>query len=196
MLTITISARTVVLAAVVAVAAVAAFYATDALGSGEAPDQIIQGDTDCDGDVDAVDALQDLRYVAGLPVNQNSPCIAIGSVAAIPGPQGPQGPPGPAGEPGLSLFANVTSDGTIKSGTATGAELIGGDKYEVSFGQDVSDCAAVASIGWNEGGSFAPNALVREVHAGDPDPNTVTVSFYSLPLDDFITTDFHLILAC
>jgi hypothetical protein len=36
------------------------------------------GDIDCDGDVDAVDALQILRFVAGLPVNQQEQCTLIG----------------------------------------------------------------------------------------------------------------------
>jgi hypothetical protein len=33
---------------------------------------------DCNGDVDAVDSLKLLRYVAGLPVVQNEPCTDIG----------------------------------------------------------------------------------------------------------------------
>jgi hypothetical protein len=39
----------------------------------------IRGDVDCDEDVDSVDALKALRYVAGLSVNQTPPCPAIGS---------------------------------------------------------------------------------------------------------------------
>ena len=37
---------------------------------------------DCDDDVDAVDALKELRYVANLPVNQEQGCPAIGSEVA------------------------------------------------------------------------------------------------------------------
>jgi hypothetical protein len=41
------------------------------------------GDADCDGDVDAVDALKKLRHVAGLPVTQLEPCPDIGSPVRI-----------------------------------------------------------------------------------------------------------------
>lgn len=47
-----------------------------ALPAGESPDSF--GDMDCDGDVDAVDALQILRFVAALPVAQDEPCTDIG----------------------------------------------------------------------------------------------------------------------
>lgn len=46
------------------------------LPAGDPPDHF--GDVDCDLDVDAVDALQILRHVAGLPVNQDDPCTDIG----------------------------------------------------------------------------------------------------------------------
>lgn len=39
---------------------------------------IVYGDADCDGDVDAVDALQILRFVAGLQPNQQPGCPPIG----------------------------------------------------------------------------------------------------------------------
>ena len=38
-----------------------------------------KGDDQCDKDVDAVDALQNLRFVAGFTVNQSDPCLEIGS---------------------------------------------------------------------------------------------------------------------
>ena len=41
----------------------------------------LQGDVDCDGDVDSVDALKQLRQVASLPVEQEPGCPAIGSAA-------------------------------------------------------------------------------------------------------------------
>ncbi len=42
------------------------------------------GDADCDGDVDAIDALKKLREVAGLSVSQTEPCPDIGSPVQIP----------------------------------------------------------------------------------------------------------------
>jgi hypothetical protein len=36
------------------------------------------GDVDCDDDVDSVDALKVLRFVAGLDYAQNDPCPDIG----------------------------------------------------------------------------------------------------------------------
>jgi hypothetical protein len=41
--------------------------------------EFLQGDIDCDGDVDAVDALQLLRHVAGLGANQGPDCPEVGA---------------------------------------------------------------------------------------------------------------------
>jgi hypothetical protein len=43
---------------------------------------IISGDVDCDGDVDSVDSLKELRHIAGLLVSQAQPCPKIGSDVA------------------------------------------------------------------------------------------------------------------
>lgn len=45
------------------------------LPAGETP---IFGDADCDGDVDATDALKVLQYIAGIPYTQTPPCTPIG----------------------------------------------------------------------------------------------------------------------
>jgi len=45
----------------------------------------IWGDTDCSGDVNAVDALEQLRYVAHLEVSQAEGCPPIGSTVFIGG---------------------------------------------------------------------------------------------------------------
>ena len=47
--------------------------------SSPTPTTAMQGDVDCDGDVDAVDSLKVLRHVAGLSVGQQPGCPAIGS---------------------------------------------------------------------------------------------------------------------
>jgi hypothetical protein len=43
---------------------------------------LTQGDVDCDGDEDSVDALKVLRHVAALSVAQEPGCIPVGSVFA------------------------------------------------------------------------------------------------------------------
>ena len=54
----------------------------------------MKGDVDCDDDFDAVDALKELRHIAGLPVSQESGCPAIGSEVA-------------------SIFGDIDCDGDI-----------------------------------------------------------------------------------
>jgi len=73
----------------------------------------VQGDTDCDGDVDAVDGLGVLVNVAALDaLNQQEPCTDVADVIpageGVPGPAGPPGPQGPQGEPGPEGPAGVT----------------------------------------------------------------------------------------
>jgi Tol biopolymer transport system component len=57
---------------------------------------LVQGNLDCDDDVDSVDALLGLRHVASLPVNQPPSCPPIGGVIA-------------------SLFGDVDCDDDIDS---------------------------------------------------------------------------------
>lgn len=113
------------------------FSATPASSEGQAagdPEEIIQGDVDCDREVDPIDALMGLRHVAALAVAQNEPCPDIGTTAAIPGPPGPTGPPGPAGPPGISGYEHVVvqseeNSDPFKSVTAdcpAGKSIIGG----------------------------------------------------------------------
>jgi hypothetical protein len=168
MLTITITPRAILLAALLIAAGVLAFYATDALGSD--PDAYIQGDTNCDGVINADDSLNDLRYTAGLTTGPFPDCPAIGSEAAIPGPPGPQGP---QGAPGLSSVtyetasSTVTGTGTIGVGrTATcpaGASALGGgaayDSPEVSPDFYVSASFPLGEDAWRvqwktESGTF------------------------------------------
>lgn len=64
------------------------------------------------------------------------------------GAQGLQGAQGVAGAPATKLFATVKSDGTIDA-SSPGVQVFhaGTGVYEVNFGQDVTHCAAVATIG-------------------------------------------------
>jgi hypothetical protein len=122
---------------------------------------ILLGDVNCDGAVDAKDALADLRFVGGLEVDQTEPCPDIGTLAAIPGPQGPQGeqgPPGPQGSPGeqgspgpqgpaglsdVSVESN-TSDGnsfgskSVIASCPAGKTVIGGGAYVGGFYESVA----------------------------------------------------------
>ncbi len=53
-----------------------------------APDgerEVAWGDVDCDGDVDAVDALKILRKVANLSVSQEPDCPPMGSTVTVSG---------------------------------------------------------------------------------------------------------------
>lgn len=72
----------------------------------------IQGDVDCDREVDLGDAIKIGLDGIGADVHQTDPCPDIGTVIPLgegpqgpqgePGEQGPEGPQGEQGEPGLS----------------------------------------------------------------------------------------------
>ncbi len=78
-------------------------------------ESILQGDINCDGVVDAKDALGDLRFVGGLDVEQNDPCPDVGTLAAIPRPAGPPGPAGEQGPPGISELELVFEESDSNS---------------------------------------------------------------------------------
>ncbi len=40
--------------------------------------QLVNGDVDCNGNVDAVDALKVLRNLVALPISQTDPCLEFG----------------------------------------------------------------------------------------------------------------------
>lgn len=182
MLTITISARMVaVLLAGGAALLALALYATSAFGSGETPDQVILGDINCDGLVNAQDAVGAIRHHAGLSVGQQQPCFQPGSVAAIPGP------------PGITHFAHVTSAGEVEAGTATAASNTSTGTYQVTFPIPITGCVAVASPGSIGGGSYRSDAHAVVLIPGSSD--TLTIDFY-IPDGTPVNTDFHLILVC
>jgi hypothetical protein len=62
----------------------------------------VHGNSDCDRDVDAVDALATARHTAGLQVTQTQPCLAIGEEFAD--------------GPWTRLWADVDCDGAIDAG--------------------------------------------------------------------------------
>jgi hypothetical protein len=158
-----------------------ALYATSAFGSGETPDQVILGDIDCDGLVDARDAVGAIRHHAGLSVDQHQPCFQPGSVAAIPGP------------PGIMHFAHVTYFGELEAGTATAASHSSTGTYHVTFPIPLTGCVAVATPGPLAGGAY--NSDAHAVILMPASSDTLTVDFYT-PDGTPADTDFHLILAC
>jgi exopolysaccharide biosynthesis protein len=97
---------------------------------------------------------------------------------------------------GVFLFANVKSDGTLVSGTATGASSLGTGAYTVSFGQDLSNCAPVAAVGGFPGYDVAASNPTTATDISSLHTNQVIVSIAradtALPVD----SSFHLIVVC
>jgi hypothetical protein len=116
-----------------------------------------------------------------------------------PGASGPAGPKGDKGDPGVSLYANVGA-GALESGTALSAERLELGTYLVTFGRDVSHCAAVASPGLTTGGA-ATLIATGVTNVGDDSfaNNQVEVQFHARDAQGIVEardTDFHLIVAC
>lgn len=109
------------------------------------------------------------------------------------GATGPTGPPGPAGA--VTYFANVSGDGELKSGNATGVVGSGGD-YTVSFPQDISECAPIFSLGNTRTGS-SQVYLVGTTVTYDDSVNDVGVLIRE-PTDPYgaKASDFHLAVIC
>jgi hypothetical protein len=109
------------------------------------------------------------------------------------GETGATGPSGPTGPAGVSLFAVVNSDGTLVHGTATGAvKNVSGD-YTVTFGQDVSGCAANATPGEFPGSTIGTESSPF-IFVGSPSSDKVTVELQSSIGN--ISSPFFLIVAC
>ena len=105
---------------------------------------------------------------------------------------------GPTGPAGISLFANVDSDGTLVSGTATGASEVALGVYAVNFNQDVSNCSGVANTGRFPGSTgTVADAVVASVFTGNGvDPRTVGVHLRNAPTGLAEESAFHLMIAC
>lgn len=108
------------------------------------------------------------------------------------GPTGGRGPTGPTGPRGLSLFADVKSDGTLVHGTATGATRISAGNYYVTFGQGVDNCAAVANVGGFNG---FDSSTTEVAETGFSTSNVVVVNLTKLDGTQ-VDSSFHLILDC
>jgi hypothetical protein len=110
------------------------------------------------------------------------------------GPPGPTGAKGPTGPAGLSLFADVDADGTLVHGTATGAVKNAGS-YTVTFGQNVSGCAASANPGSFAGSTAIPAQTSALLFVGNPSSDKITVELLD-PTIGPVFTPFLLIVAC
>jgi hypothetical protein len=197
-------ARVGLVSALVAVGVFAGLTASATLTSGDSPGLQIQGDVNCDTHVDSADILVELDYLAQVtPPAHHQPCTAVGAaIPAVVGPQGPQGPQGAKGDrgpAGVNLFANVDGTlGTLKNGTALSAESTVTGVYLVRFGQDVSNCAAVANSGTVGGtGTFSEIASIdTHVGGGFYPPEDVEVDIYNTQGGSLVNSDFHLIVVC
>lgn len=97
------------------------------------------------------------------------------------------------------LFANVNADGTLVDGDATAASRpygAGTGFYTVTFGQAVSNCAAVATPGAFPGYTFAADNATAGADTESIHPNDVTVRFKRGDTADPIDSAFHLIVVC
>jgi hypothetical protein len=124
------------------------------------------------------------RGFAGAPGQQGvqGPAGANGANGA----PGPQGPPGPAADlvwAVVDVLGQLTRGSHAVSSTYVG---LGGGFYQVTFDQDVSDCAYVATLS---------GTLSGMLYVGNPTANVVQVHTFG----DFTTAQprpFHLGVLC
>jgi hypothetical protein len=104
-----------------------------------------------------------------------------------PGATGPVGPQGPPGTGGDFVWAVVSVLGVLTRGShAVSSTHNGFGYYEVTFDQDVSDCAYLATLS---------GTLSGMLYTGHPAPNVVAVHTFA----DFTTNQgrpFHLGVFC
>ncbi|HSP55954.1 MAG TPA: hypothetical protein VLS25_10245, partial [Dehalococcoidia bacterium] len=81
----------------------------------------LQGDVDCSGSVNSVDALKILRFVAHLSVSQNEPCADIGTGGGpTPTPTPEPGTPTPTFNPNLTDCQTFTGGAPIPDNSTSG----------------------------------------------------------------------------
>ena len=96
------------------------------------------------------------------------------------------------------LWANVRSDGALVRGTAIGASSLGTGTgaYTVTFDQDVSNCAAVATSGGFPGFDFAATNATADTDTSTVVPNQVFLTFIRADSVAHVDTAFHLVVVC
>lgn len=112
------------------------------------------------------------------------------------GPPGPQGEKGEPGEPATSLFATISSNGTLRNGSGvTGSSRLGLGRYEVVFDQDVTACALIGTPGSvTASGSEPPHrSLSTAPRSGNANAvSVITRDANGIELD----SAFHLAIFC
>jgi hypothetical protein len=109
----------------------------------------------------------------------------------VAGPQGPTGAPGPtgtAGSPGgqgppaTALWANVTSTGTLATSSGVTGIVssypLSTASYEITFNQNVSQCAHTATLSTLAYGANEPGQIAL-ANPGNRNPNAVEVFTYN-----------------
>lgn len=129
-----------------------------------------------------------------------------------PGGPGAPGSPGAPGAPATKLFAVVTSTGAIDaSSPGVQADHVSTGVTELNFGQDVSHCAAIATIGAvpvysspaTSTGRTPGYAVANTLSAGKTRPvsgyptgNSVTVETYDGTTHSLSDTSIHVAVFC
>ncbi|HEV3360254.1 MAG TPA: hypothetical protein VG247_25850 [Pseudonocardiaceae bacterium] len=86
--------------------------------------------------------------------------------------QGQQGPQGPQGDPGVNIFARVTSSGTLRAGSGvTSVSHQQAGIYQVTFTQDVTNCAVTATVDGDGGTTDLGFAGVATIWHGGSEPD-------------------------
>lgn len=145
------------------------------------------------------------------PAGPAGPAGVAGATGAT-GATGAPGAPGAAGTPATKLFATVMSGGTIDaSSPGVQAYHLATGAVQVDFGQDVSHCAAIATIGtvpiYSSSGSSTgrvPGYVRADTESdggtvtggGFPTGDTVTVETFAGSNDTLTDTAFNLAVFC
>jgi len=109
------------------------------------------------------------------------------------GRRGPAGPPGPAGAV-TRLWAVVNASGSIaRSAGTTSAGRLGGGDYEVVFGQNVSACVFVATLGDPGDGTGVAGMVSTARRSGNANSVRIRTRGANGALAD---RPFHLVVVC
>jgi hypothetical protein len=112
------------------------------------------------------------------------------------GPTGARGPTGPTGPSGISLFADVNSNGTLVHGTATSALRLATGVYRLTFGRAVDTCAAVGNAGGFQGFDSSVTGAVANAETNTSTTLNVNMETWAGGVPTPVDTAFRLVVAC